>query len=73
MANKPDDRKHAVNPVLAELQKRLRLDLNNLADNMSEGLMVDWAHYKKTSGLIDGLAIAERHILDLDFQMDVDD
>lgn len=73
MAIEYDDRKHAHNPVLRELQKRLRLDLNSLADNMSEGMMVDWAHYKKTSGLIDGLATAERHLLDLDFEIEVKD
>ena len=27
MANQADERKHAVNPVLRELQKRFRLDL----------------------------------------------
>lgn len=70
MSQDSDERTVAGNPVLRELQKRIRLDLNRLADNMSEGLMADWAHYKTVVGNINGLAMAERHLLDLDIQMD---
>ena len=70
---KDQDRKHAANPVLRELQKRLRLDLNDLADNMSEGSCVDYPSYRYAVGEITGIARVERHLLDLDIQMDVDD
>jgi hypothetical protein len=73
MANDSDDRKHAVNPVLAELQKRLRLDLNDLADNMAGGSCRDYPSYTNSVGQVLGISRVERHLLDLDFQMDVDD
>jgi hypothetical protein len=73
MASDLDERKHAVNPILAELQKRLRLALNDLADNMSGGGCRDYAEYSNQVGEVTGFARAERHLLDLDIQMDVDE
>ena len=73
MATEVDNRKHAANPVLRELQKRLRLDMNKLADNMSEGSCVDYPHYKECVGQITAYAYAERHLLDVDIMIDVDE
>jgi len=68
-----DDRNLAVNPVLAELQKRIRLNLDDLANNMSEGGCQDYSQYQNMVGQVTGFARAERHLLDLDIQMDTDE
>ena len=73
MDTEKKDRKRAINPVLAELQKRIRLDLNDIADNMSTGGCRDYPEYQNQVGRVTGLAAAERHLLDLDIQMDVDE
>ena len=48
-----------------ELKKRIRVDLNNLADHLAAGGCKDFAEYKFITGQIVGLAVAERHLLDL--------
>jgi hypothetical protein len=39
--------------------------MNNYADDISGGVCADYAAYTKLCGVIQGLAIAERHLLDL--------
>lgn len=51
--------------ILSALQLLLREDMNNMADHMIIGGCVDWADYKLQVGEIQGLAKAERHLLDL--------
>ena len=47
------------------LQKKFRQDMNEMADALSTGAAKDYAQYMKMVGVIEGLAIAERHLLDL--------
>lgn len=47
------------------LRKQIRDDMNNYADDVAGGACVDYAAYQKLCGVIQGLAIAERHLLDL--------
>lgn len=48
-----------------ELRKRIRRDMNDYADAISTGACKDWAEYRKQVGVVEGLAMAERHLLDL--------
>jgi hypothetical protein len=47
------------------LRKLIRDDMNNYADDVAGGACADFAAYQKLCGVIQGLAIAERHLLDL--------
>jgi hypothetical protein len=47
------------------LRKHIREDMNNYTDDMANGVCSDYAAYTKLCGVIQGLAIAERHLLDL--------
>jgi len=47
------------------LRDKLRADMNNYADDIATGQCPDFTSYKYLCGLIQGLAIAERHVLDL--------
>lgn len=54
------------------LRKALRSQMNDMADHISGGGCVDYADYKRCCGVIHGLAIAERELLDLSKQIDND-
>ena len=47
------------------LRNKLREDMNNYTDDLATGLCADFASYKELVGVIRGLALAERHLLDL--------
>ena len=47
------------------LREKLRKDMNNYADDVATGVCGDFAAYQKLCGVIQGLALAERHIIDL--------
>jgi hypothetical protein len=47
------------------LRDKLRTDMNNYADDMAGGACRSFEEYQKLCGLISGLAIAERYLLDL--------
>lgn len=47
------------------LREKLRKDMNNYADDVATGACGDFASYQKLCGVIQGLALAERHIIDL--------
>lgn len=47
------------------LRKHIRDDMNNYADDVAGGACADFAAYQKLCGVIQGLAIAERHLIDL--------
>lgn len=47
------------------LRKRLRERMNTKADHIAGGGCADWAEYRKESGVIEGLAMAERDLLDM--------
>lgn len=51
--------------VLAYLQKKLRDLMNERADIVATGGCENWDAYKHMTGVIEGLAFAEREVLDL--------
>lgn len=47
------------------LQKRLRIMMNEMSDHISTGGCKDHSEYTRCCGVIEGLATAERELLDL--------
>jgi hypothetical protein len=47
------------------LREKIRADMNNYADNMAGGACRNYDDYQKLCGIIQGLATAERYLLDL--------
>lgn len=47
------------------LREKLRTDMNNYTDDLAGGSCRSFDEYQKLCGVISGLAIAERHLLDL--------
>lgn len=60
----------ASNPTLVTLQNRIREQMNRLADDISTGGCVDFAEYKYKAGIIWGLGVAERELLDLNQELE---
>lgn len=48
------------------IRKKIREDMNDLADFLSTGGAADYNAYRHAVGKIEGLAVAERHVLDLE-------
>ena len=55
------------------LREKIREDMNNYADDVATGVCQDFHSYKQLCGLIQGLALAERHMLDLARKTEQDD
>jgi len=47
------------------LRSKIREDMNNYADDLAGGACASFDEYKKLCGVIQGLAIAESHLLAL--------
>lgn len=47
------------------LREQIRTDMNNYADDLAGGACRTFEEYQKLCGVIQGLAMAERYILDL--------
>jgi len=47
------------------LRDKIRTDMNNYADDLAGGACRSFEEYQKLCGIISGLALAERYILDL--------
>ena len=47
------------------LREQIRTDMNNYCDDLATGVCQDFAQYQKLCGMIQGLALAERYIIDL--------
>ena len=47
------------------LRDKIRTDMNNYADDLAGGACRSFEEYQKLCGVIQGLATAERYILDL--------
>ena len=47
------------------LREQIRTDMNNYADDIAGGSCRTFEEYQKLVGVIQGLALAERYILDL--------
>jgi hypothetical protein len=51
--------------VFTALRNKIREDMNNYADDVATGQCTDLSQYKELCGVIRGLALAERHLMDL--------
>ena len=47
------------------LREKIRTDMNNYADDLAGGQCRTFDEYQKLCGVIQGLALAERHLIDL--------
>ena len=47
------------------LRDKIRTDMNNYADDIAGGSCRTYEEYQKLCGIISGLALAERYLLDL--------
>ena len=47
------------------LREKLRTDMNNYCDDLAGGQCRTFDEYQKLCGVIQGLALAERHLIDL--------
>ena len=47
------------------LREQIRTDMNNYADDLAGGACQSFEQYQKLCGVIQGLAMAERYIIDL--------
>jgi hypothetical protein len=47
------------------LRDQIRTDMNNYADDLSAGVCQSFDQYQKLCGIIQGLALAERYLIDL--------
>tara|TARA_R100001224_G_scaffold100451_1_gene71630 strand:- start:2995 stop:3189 length:195 start_codon:yes stop_codon:yes gene_type:complete len=52
--------------VLSLLKKKLRTQMNELADHLAVGSAKDMEEYRKVTGIIEGLAWAEREVIDIE-------
>ena len=55
------------------LREKLRTDINNYADDMAGGSCRTFEEYHKLCGVISGLAIAQRYLLDLQKEVEESD
>ena len=51
--------------VLVLLKKKIRTQMNDIADHLALGSAQDMEEYRKMCGIIEGLAWTEREIVDL--------
>ena len=58
--------------VLLLLKKKLRDQMNELADHLAVGSAKDMEEYRKVCGIIEGLAWAEREIIDIEDKLNTD-
>ena len=52
--------------ALSLIRKKLRNQMNELADHLAVGSAKDMEDYRKITGIIEGLAWAEREVIDLE-------
>ncbi len=52
--------------VLSILKKKFRGQMNELADHLALGSSKDMEEYRKVCGIIEGLAWAEREVIDIE-------
>ena len=53
------------NILIEKFKSKIRDLMNDRADNISSGSCTSFDEYKHQSGLIEGLALAERELLDI--------
>tara|TARA_R110000803_G_scaffold8737_3_gene28112 strand:+ start:196 stop:393 length:198 start_codon:yes stop_codon:yes gene_type:complete len=47
------------------LRDKIRAQMNDMSDHVSGGACKEYSDYQKCCGIIEGLALAERELLDL--------
>jgi len=47
------------------IKQKIRKYLNEYADYLAGGIATDFAHYRYVTGIVHGLALVEREIIDL--------
>ena len=52
--------------IFSLLKKKIRNQMNELADHLAVGSAKDMEEYRKMCGIIEGLAWAEREIIDIE-------
>ena len=52
--------------ALSLLRKKIRDQMNDLADQLAVGSAKDIEEYRKVCGIIEGLAWAEREVIDIE-------
>ena len=62
-----------INQFADVLRKKIREDMNNCADDLAGGVCKSFDEYQRLCGVIHGLAIAERYLLDLAQNMEETD
>ncbi len=62
-----------INNFVAVLRDKFREDMNNYADDVATGQCADFSAYKELCGVIRGLAMAERYLLDLAEKLEKND
>ena len=55
------------------LREKIRTDMNNYADDIAGGACRNFEEYQRLCGVISGLAIAERYLLDLQKEIEESD
>jgi hypothetical protein len=58
--------------ILSLLKKKLRGQMNELADHLAVGSAKDMEEYRKICGIIEGLAWAEREVIDIEDRLNTD-
>jgi len=56
----------ASNDALRALHTKIREQMNTYADTLAGGGIPDFSEYKRLTGIIEGFALVERDLLDLD-------
>jgi hypothetical protein len=51
--------------ILVAVRKKIRATMEQIADNVACGGCASFEEYKRQTGIIEGLALAERELLDL--------
>ena len=57
---------------LSLLRKKLRQQMNEIADHLALGSAKDMEEYRKMCGIIEGLAWAEREVIDIEDRLNTD-
>ena len=55
--------------VFSLLKKKIRTQMNELADHLAVGSAKNMEEYRKITGIIEGLAWTEREVIDLEQKM----
>ena len=55
--------------VLSLLKKKIRIQMNELADHLAIGSAKNIEEYRRVCGTIEGLAWAEREVIDIEIKL----